>query len=181
MSNPTDKAATKTVPTTVLNIAPMKSPINPYEFGFRYLKASQQDTDTPEVKAKIEERKSYMRWLVAKLPALETNEPIICLALMRAALDVKARAFLVAALEVQVEQIPKLVEAANAKRRAAAPAVKPDEVITRPAASPPDSETEALKRRIAELEGKLGHPTPSASEPPAAPSPPSTNGVEAPK
>jgi hypothetical protein len=143
---------TKSAPTTVINIAPIASPINPYEFGRRYLLAARQDTDTPEVKAGIEERVKYMQFLQRKLAPLETVEPILCLALMRAALDVRARAFLTEALRIQTEQIPKLAKAK--------PAVKPDQVIEHPPAIL--DELAAAKKRIAELEAKaFTHPEPA--------------------
>lgn len=151
----------KTVPTTVMNVAPIPTPINPYEFGRRYLLAAKQDTDTAETKAAIDERVKYMAFLQRNLPPLETNEPILCMALMRAALDVRARAFLTEALAAQTREIPKWY-----KPKAAAPPVKPDQVIEHPAAVV--DELAAAKKRIAELESMaFKHPQPTDIQPPA--------------
>lgn len=115
----------KTVVTTVLNIAPMAAPINPYNFGARYLAASKQGTDTPDVTAEIAERVKYMNWLQKKLPPLESHEPIVCLALVRAALDAKARAFLRTALASQDELLAATAAASTAVA-VAKPAIVPE-------------------------------------------------------
>jgi len=161
----------RTVATTVLNIAPMGTPINPYNFGYRYLNASRQDTDSAEVTAQITERMTYMRWLEKRCPPLESNEPIVCLALVRAALDAKARAFLIAALTAQGE----LVQAAAVKAPPK-PAIKPDEVIAAPVAPPTVADLERAIARIQALEAQAAarvvvEPPPEL-EPAAPPSKP---------